>query len=354
MTTTLLIAPLDEALTFARGPTGQTIGVLSYRDDQVTGVDLSALMLSAAEDAVDLVNRLGHDAVRAAIRSGEPIVTLPVSELDVPIRLTDAHIAVGTNYAEHAEESAVTGSPFLFPKLVTPTASRADIPTADGLVDFEAELCLVPMKPLGLTDPAGGGLILGNDVTDRAVLMRGVDLKNPQSGRGFTDGKSAPGYLPVGDLFVVPRDLNAFVAGLTLQLSVNGEERQRARVTEWIWDLIEILNQARAKRETVWSWREGEAHLAFTDDGAISARTLIMAGTPAGTIFQGVPGKDRRYGLLRWILSGFRGSVVPHVIAAYIARSQAQKAYLQPGDQVTIWVDRLGTLSNRVKACKAY
>lgn len=353
MTATLLIAPLDEALTFARGLTGQIIGVLSYQDDQVTGVDLSALTQSAGEDAVDLFNRLGHEALSAAIQSGQPAVTLAVSELDLPITLTDAHIAVGTNYREHAEESAVVGSPFLFPKLVTPTASRAGIPAGAGLVDFEAELCLVPLRPLGLDDPASGGLILGNDVTDRAVLMRGVDLKDPQSGRGFTDGKSAPGYLPVGDLFVVPRDLDSFVAGLTLQLSVNGVERQRAPVTEWIWDLAEILNQARAKRATVWSWREGEARLAFAADGAIPARTLIMAGTPAGTIFQGVPSKDRQSGLLRWILSGFRGSVVRYVIDAYIARRQAQKTYLQPGDQVTIQVDRLGALSNPVEAGKA-
>ena len=205
MTATLSIASLDEALTFARALTGQIIGVLSYQDDQVTGVDLSALTLSAAEDAVDLVNRLGHDALSAAIQSGQPAVTFAVSELDLPIKLTDAHIAVGTNYREHAEESAVVGSPFLFPKLVTPTASRAVIPAGAGLLDFEAELCLVPLRPLGLNDPASGGLILGNDVTDRAVLMRGVNLKDPQSGRGFTDGKSAPGYLPVGDLFVVPR-----------------------------------------------------------------------------------------------------------------------------------------------------
>ncbi len=350
MTTSLPIARLDEALTFARSLTGQIIGVLSYQDDQVTGVDLSALTLTPGEDAIDLVNRLGLEAVSEAVRNGQPAVTLPVSDLGLPVKLTDAHIAVGTNYREHAEESSVTGSPFLFPKLVIPTSSRADIPAGAGLLDFEVELCLVPLQPLGLNDPASGGLILGNDVTDRAVLMRGVDLKDPQSGRGFTDGKSAAGYLPVGDLFVVPRDLDAFVAGLTLQLSVNGVERQRAPATEWIWDLTEILKRARAKRETIWSWRHGAARLAFADDGAIPARTLIMAGTPAGTIFHGVPGKDRQSGLLRWILSGFRGSVVQNVIAAYIARSQAQKTYLQPGDQVTIRVDRLGTLSNRVMA----
>jgi 2-keto-4-pentenoate hydratase/2-oxohepta-3-ene-1,7-dioic acid hydratase in catechol pathway len=52
--------------------------------------------------------------------------------------------------------------------------------------------------------------------------------------------------------------------------------------------------------------------------------------------------------VLRWILSGFRGSMVSHVIAAYIARNRASRTYLQPGDVVTIRVDRLGALTNQV------
>jgi 2-keto-4-pentenoate hydratase/2-oxohepta-3-ene-1,7-dioic acid hydratase in catechol pathway len=323
------------------------LAVTRYQDGRVTGVDLSG-QAAPGEDPIDLVNRLGLDSLEAAVRMGSPGFEIAATELDLPVQLTGQHIAVGTNYREHAEESAVTGSPFLFPKLVQPTGPRAEIPAGTGLLDFEVELCLVPLKPLGSDDPPQGGLILGNDVTDRAVLMRGVDLKDPQSGKGFTDGKSAPGYLPVGDLFVVPRDLTMFVASLTLQLSVNGIERQRAPATEWIWDLDEILNRARARREVSWSWREGTARLAFTADGAIPARTLIMAGTPAGTIFHGVPARDRRSGVLRWIGSGFRSSVVPHVIAAYVARNTAERTYLQPGDEVTIRVDRLGTLANRV------
>ena len=35
-------------------------------------------------------------------------------------------------------------------------------------------------------------------------------------------------------------------------------------------------------------------------------------------------------------------------IAAYVARSTAEQTYLQPGDTVTIRVDRLGALTNRV------
>ena len=348
MTHSVKIAPLNEALTFARVEDGRIIAVTSYEDGRIFGVDLSHLKSGPEDDAIDLMALVGHAALVSAVQSGTEGLQGLAEQLVQPVKLTSAHIAVGTNYKEHAEESAVTGSPFLFPKLVAPTGPRADIPAGRGLVDFEVELCLVAMASLGRDAPVSGGLILGNDVTDRAVLMRGVDLKDPQSGKGFTDGKSALGYLPVGDLFVAPVDLNAFVKGLTLQLSVNGEERQRAPAIEWIWDLDEIVRQARLKRNTVWSWREGEARLAFTDDGAIPARTLIMAGTPAGTVFQGVPGKDRIRGLIRWMLSGFRGAPVPHVIDAYIARNITEKTFLQPGDMVTITVDGLGRLADRI------
>jgi 2-keto-4-pentenoate hydratase/2-oxohepta-3-ene-1,7-dioic acid hydratase in catechol pathway len=178
--------------------------------------------------------------------------------------------------------------------------------------------------------------------------MRHVDLKDPQSGKGFTTGKSGPGFLPVGDLFVVPRDLKAFVSDLDLQLSVNGRVRQSGPVTDWIWDLDEILNQARAKRDATWAWREGTARLAFSNTGEIQPRTLIMAGTPAGTIFQGVPGRDRLRGVLNWLLGGRKKPLLAQVIEAYIDRNLAQRTYLQKGDQVTIMVDRLGTLSNAI------
>ena len=348
MTSTVAIAPLDEALTFARTGDGRVIAVMTYTDGVVRGVDLSDLQTAPGDDPIDLINRLGRVALEAAIRSRPAQVEVHATALVMPVNLTDSHIAVGTNYREHAEESAVTGSPFLFPKRVQPTHSRADIAAGDGLLDYEVELCLVPLTPLAPDAAVSGGLILGNDVTDRATLMRGVDIKNPQSGRGFTDGKSAPGYLPVGDLFVVPRDLARFVAGLTLQLSVNGVERQRDRADAWIWDLDEIVRQARSRRDVTWAWREGDARLAFTPDGAIAARTLIMAGTPAGTIFQGVPRSDRLAGALRWLRSGLRGALVHHVIEAYVSRQSAAGAYLQPGDLVTICVDRMGVLSNRI------
>lgn len=348
MAPTIAIASLEDALTFARTREGRIIAVSAYENGQISGVDLTHLTLRQGDDPIDLIAARGLPALISAVKSAAAVVQCPEDHLVAPVNLTRAHIAVGTNYKAHAEESNVTGSPFLFPKLVAPTGPRDDIPAGSGLLDFEVELCLVPIEPLGLNEPPRGGLILGNDVTDRAVLLREVDVTDPQSGMGFTDGKSAPGYLPVGNLFVAPLELPTFVHSLTLQLSVNGVERQRARATEWIWDLDEILRQARLKRSAVWSWREGEAKLAFTESGAIPARTLIMAGTPAGTVFQGVPQRDRIQGVIKWILSGLKGSPKRHVIDAYIASSRAEKTFLQPGDVVTITVDRLGRLENKI------
>jgi 2-keto-4-pentenoate hydratase/2-oxohepta-3-ene-1,7-dioic acid hydratase in catechol pathway len=351
---TVDIAPLDEALTFARtGPSEGTgegarlLAVMSYKNGDVEAVDLTAW--AEGGDAIDLVNREGYDRVREAIMLRSARFTFDADSLVAPVSLRAAHIAVGTNYRAHAEEANVKGGPFLFPKLVAPTGPRASIPFGDGLLDYEAELCLVAMRPLGLKEKAAGGLILCNDVTDRAALLRHVDPDRPESGDGFPEGKSAPGYLPVGDLFVVPRDLDAFARTLSLTLEVNGSARQSARVDLWIWDLDRILTEARAARGRTWPYWEGTARLPFDGDGALPERAMILAGTPAGTVFNGFDWSDYAGGLWRWTLSGFKGPASRAVIERYIARMKKAKAFLQPGDIVTIETEKLGRLENVVR-----
>lgn len=346
MTETIAIAPTDEALTFARAGE-KIIAVTAYENDRVRGVDLTALA-GPGEDAADLVNRLGYDKLKGKIERAAQSVEVPVGDLDIPIRLTGAHIAAATNYREHAKEATVEGGPFLFPKLVTPTGARAAIPASRGMLDYEVELCLVTLKPIADDQDAAGGLMLCNDVTDRATLLRNIDPVNPESGKGFTSGKSAPGFLPVGDLFVVPRDMRAFAKSLELQLSVNGVERQRAIVSMWIWDFDEILRQARLRRATTWSYWGGTARLPFTADGAVPARTLVLAGTPAGTVFKGLHWSDYVLGILDWLYGGWDKTIAHHVVERHIAAAREAGAYLQPGDEVTIRVNRLGALSNKV------
>ncbi len=301
------------------------------------------------EDAVDLLNRLGYDAVQAEIERAEQPVEIGVSDLTIPVDIGSVHIAAATNYRQHAKEASVEGGPFLFPKYVQPTPAQARIPAGEALLDYEVELCLLTMRPLHPADGASGGLILCNDVTDRATLLRKIDPDVPESGIGFTSGKSAPGFLPVGDLFVVPRDVKAFSRSLMLQLAVNDVERQRSSVSLWIWDLDRILIEASRLREQSWSFGEATARLPFDADGRIPERTLILTGTPGGTVFKGIYPSAYVRGGMAWLAGGWNQSLASHVVESQIATARTSGAYLHPGDRVSIQVDQMGTLENQVE-----
>jgi len=343
-TANVAIADTNDALTFARVE-NRTIAVTQYADGVVQGVEVG----ESGEDAISIINRLDYDGVLALIDGASETIELEATSLSMPVDLEDQHIAVGTNYPAHAEEAEVQDGPFLFPKYVTPTSANAPIPLGDGLLDYEVELCLVTTGPTQVSDGPQGGLILCNDVTDRAMLLRNLDPDDPTSGDGFTDGKSAPGFLPVGDLYVVPRDLNSFVQGLTLQLSVNGIERQHSAVSNWLWDLNQILIEAGQAHDRSWEWREGEARLPISADGIIPTRTLIMAGTPDGTVFAGLYNRTYAAGLWGFLAGGWNETLAHHVIEAQIAHARARNEYLEHGDQVTIRVDTMGALNNRVE-----
>lgn len=125
MPETIPVAPLGEALTFARVEADRRlIAVTSCVEDRVGGVDISHLAARAGEDAIDIVNRLGYDGLKREIEQSRLHVNVAVGNLGILIDLTDAHIAVGTNYRDHAEEATVKGGPFLFPKIVTPRHPR--------------------------------------------------------------------------------------------------------------------------------------------------------------------------------------------------------------------------------------
>lgn len=354
------IAPLDEAVTFARvrssdGP--RVLAVTRYADGRVDGVDLSALLGRPVSDPVALLadEDLTRLAERIASAPDATRTTAPVTDLDLPVDLSAHHVAAGTNYPEHAGESEVTDGPFLFAKMVAPTPSRATVAAGDGLLDYEVELAFVTLGPLdgSETKPGVGqplfGIVACNDYTDRATLLRHVDVWNPASGTGFTTGKSFPGYLPIGDLFVVPHDARAFARNLELKLWVNGELRQQARVSEWIWDLDRMLDETWARRDVTWEHRGAQVSL-LSPQKTIPARTLVMAGTPAGTVFHGVDFGTRARGALAWVLGGFASPLPSHIVETYIRDAHGAGGYLQPGDRVVIHVDRLGVVANEIVA----
>jgi 2,4-didehydro-3-deoxy-L-rhamnonate hydrolase len=348
------IAPLAEALTFARatdagGP--HVLAVTRYEGGRVTGVDLSRLFGRAIADPLELVAERGFDELHRAIAGAGPadMRVVEAGTLGIPLDLRDHHIAAGTNYPEHAGDAGVEDGPFLFAKLVPPTAPDAPVRAAEALLDYEVELAWVTVAPLGATAaPAVVGLILCNDYTDRALLLRHVDPWDPTSGKGFTTGKSLPGYLPVGNLFVVPRDPRAFAAALDLRLWVNGELRQQSLVSAQVWDLDAMLRETWARRDVTWMHLDGRMGLLPAGADRIPDRTLLMSGTPGGTVFEQIALGTKLAGAWAWISSGGRGPIAAQVVEAYIRDARAAKRYLQPGDRVTIHVDRLGIIDNHV------
>jgi len=346
------IADPAEALTFARfqrGGARRLLLVHWYQAGALGGTDLSLALGRDVSDPGDALRELGYDALHELARSpaARAQASVPVTDLITPLDLRDEHVAVGTNYPEHAADAG-TVKPFLFPKLVAPTAARSAVAAGTGLLDYEVELGFVPLEPLSPGQPAQRvGLLLCNDYTDRETLMRHLDPGDVESGVGFTTGKSFPGYLPVGDLFVVPRDFRAFAAGLELRLYVNGALRQRAKASEMVWDLDAILAETWARRDVRWQHRAREVALpgAF---GAIPERTIVLSGTPHGTVFSGINIEQKLSGLRAWLAGGWDRSIPTRVLEAYIRDARAAGVYLQPGDEVTIHVERLGVIRNRV------
>jgi 2-keto-4-pentenoate hydratase/2-oxohepta-3-ene-1,7-dioic acid hydratase in catechol pathway len=347
------IADLDQALTFARvsrDGAPRVIAVTDYSGGRVRGVDLSAASRAAVDDPVPLYTRLGYDGVRDLIRQASAAAQfeIPAAELILPLELGAQHIAAATNFPEHADDAGVEDGPFLFAKLVQPTAPSAAVQAGTALLDYEVELAWVTLAPLTRGDDAPAlGLIVCNDFTDRDALLRHLDPWDVASGAGFTTGKSAPGYLPVGNLFVIPRDHRRFAAALQLSLAVNGALRQQAPANAMVWDFDALLAQTWAARDRRWEHRGTTVGL-LADANVIPARTLLLAGTPHGTVFDGLRTRHYAGGLARWLLGGWDQPLPARVIDAYISDARSAGAYLKPGDRVEIRVDQLGVLRTPV------
>lgn len=345
------IAPLDTALSFARvagadGP--RVLAVREYTAGRITAVDLSTVVVERAGDPVVLFETLGYAALRDQILAAKETVEVSADALIQPVDLGAHHVAVGTNYPAHADESGVDDGPFLFPKTVAPSGPRTTVSASDRLLDYEVELCWTPLQALRRGEqPEYWGLLLCNDYTDRASLLRHIDPDDVASGKGFTTGKSFDGALPVGDLFVIPRDARAFAADIELSLYRNGELRQQSPVKRAVWDIDTILRETWAHADTKWEDRGRQVGL-FAQPGVLPARTLIVSGTPDGTIFAGISLAQKLRGAGRWIASGFSGTLPDSVIETYIDDARASGAYLHAGETVLIRSERLGSIENRI------
>jgi 2-keto-4-pentenoate hydratase/2-oxohepta-3-ene-1,7-dioic acid hydratase in catechol pathway len=165
-----------------------------------------------------------------------------LAEVEVAIPVSPSKlIAVGLNYADHIAEMKRTplGTPLIWfkaPSSLLPSTGNIEIAFPEHQTDFETELgivigCAAKNVPAERARDFVFGYTLGLDISDR-------DLQ--KSEKQFGRCKSFDTYTPVGPFVYSDVD----VRDLPLELRQNGELRQRARTSQMIYSVEEIVSFA--------------------------------------------------------------------------------------------------------------
>ncbi len=169
-------------------------------------------------------------------------------------------VGIGRSFRDHALEldNPVPVAPLIFlkaPSSLLASGGTVVLPKLSERVDFEGEFALVIGQRLKSVAPeqalaGGAGVTLACDVTARDLQKRD---------RTFARAKSFDTFCPVGPRLVTDPDWNE----LELVTRVNGEERQRGRALDLIWDFGELVSYVSACM-------------------TLEPGDLVLTGTPAG------------------------------------------------------------------------
>jgi len=161
-------------------------------------------------------------------------------DVDLPVAPSKL-IAVGLNYADHIAEMKRTplGTPLIWfkaPTSLLPPNGNIEIAFPEHQTDYETELGVVIGRAAKNVSAAEAldsvfGYTVGLDISDR-------DLQ--KSEKQFGRCKSFDTYTPVGPFVYTDLD----VRDLQLELRQNGEIRQKARTSQMIYPVAEIISFA--------------------------------------------------------------------------------------------------------------
>ena len=197
--------------------------------------------------------------------------TLPAdTPLACPVGGVRKMLAIGLNYAGHLEEMKAQRreDPMLFSKAITALSGPHDpivIPAGAQAVDWEVELVVVIGR---------GGVRIPREqaLAHVAGYCTGIDVSErhwqKQRGGQFIKGKSADSFGPVGP-WLVPAERVDLQQGLDLQLSVNGQVKQRSNTRLMLHDVPALI----AHVSTFLRLEPGDLLFTGTPDGVGMGRT---------------------------------------------------------------------------------
>jgi 2,4-didehydro-3-deoxy-L-rhamnonate hydrolase len=215
--------------------------------------------------------------------------------MTVPITRPGKIVCVGLNYKDHAEEQGadLPAAPLLFAKFTTSLIGPGDSIVVPSLVtkcDYEAELGVVIGRTVRGVSKENALEAVAGYVVANDVSARDLQFSDGQ----WTRGKSPDTFCPVGPL--VPASDVSEPHALGIRAILNGDTVQDSTTANLIFGIDEIVSY-------------------ITQTSTLEEGDLILTGTPAGV------------GVFR-----------------------DPQRLLQPGDEITIEIDGVGSLTNPVVA----
>ena len=264
----------------------------------------------AYRDALDVYRR-GSDWIRSVkarietnpvlageLRATGALTRLSAVKLNPPVIAPGKILAVGLNYAAHAEEGDAKQPefPLIFSKCVTALIGSGDeikLPAISDMIDYEAELAVVIGKEAKSVSADQAleyvaGYTIMNDVTAR-------DLQRRE--RQWARAKGLDTFAPCGPWLVTTDEITD-PHSLSIELTVNGEVRQHSNTSDLIFKIPELIE-------------------FISQDLTLKPGDIISTGTPSGVgVYRNPP------------------------------------VFLKDGDEIEISIDGVGVLWNRVSALR--
>jgi 2,4-didehydro-3-deoxy-L-rhamnonate hydrolase len=236
----------------------------------------------------------GRDADR---QPPEEAVSLGEARLHAPLARPGKIVAIGLNYEDHAAETGaeIPEKPVVFakyPNTIIGPGAPIRIPPIAEQIDYEAELAVVIGRrarnvPEGEALEYVFGYANSNDVSAR-------DLQFSEGGQ-WTRSKSIDTFLPLGP-YVATRDEIPDPQNLYIRAILNGEVVQDGTTSKMIFPVAELVS--------------------FLSTGmTLEPGDIIITGTPPG-----------------------------------VGMARDPQLWMKPGDEVSIEIEGLGTLTNPVEA----
>lgn len=249
-------------------------------------------LIEGGEAALDSL----RDFVTAAAESSAPWIDPAEAEYGPCVTKPEKIVCVGLNYRKHAEETKakIPEYPILFNKFnnaLTGHGHDVELPAASKQVDYEAELAIVIGKRAKHVSEEEAldyvfGYCCANDLSARDLQLRTNQ---------WMLGKICDGFAPLGPELVTSDEIPDPNA-LAIRTTVNGELRQNSNTSDMIFNCKQIISYI-------------SRHMT------LQPGDVILTGTPEGVVL-GYPPEKR--------------------------------VYLQHGDVVTIEIENLGSLTNRM------